>query len=86
MCTFVVRSLGCWRIILEDPQISDKHGPLGVHGCYNLAKSQGNTVFGLLYGTECYTTSTAGDTYKKYGRWNCNFEVHEIENGNSLCL
>ena len=40
---------------------------VGIYPCYEWAKALGNTVFAVQYGGECYTTSTAGETYKKYG-------------------
>ena len=90
ICTFVVKSLGCWMSGFGNEVIPDNHGALGIHGCYKQAKSLGNTVFGVYKGEDCYTTSTAGNTYKKYGPAifpkKCSLDVYEIANGNSLYL
>ena len=74
-------SLGCWHDVKGDRAIPDYHGDIGIHGCYEKTKSLGNKVFSVWYGQKCFTSSTAGDTYKKYGpRKDCVIEVFEIEN------
>ena len=94
VCTFVVRPLGCWVNVLGDSAIPENHGDLGVQGCYEKAESLGYTVFSVL-GEHCYTSSTARDTYRKYGPsirighdkdcgGGVHAQVYEIENGNLL--
>ena len=68
-----------------DRAIREYHGDLGIERCYEKARSLGNRVFAVQDYTRCYTTSTAGDTYRKYGSTtNCDkyLEVYEIQNGN----
>lgn len=82
---FVVKSLGCWNEVPAAKAISDSHGVLGIHGCYEQAKSLGNRVFALHKSTEssesaihgeCFTTPQAGDMYKKYGPSNGCVNAH----------
>ena len=85
ICTFLVRTLGCWKQVLGDRSIPAYPGVFGIHKCYEKAKSLGNRVFSVLAGRKCYTSSNAGDVYKKYGPdTNCAIEVYEIENGNQI--
>lgn len=60
-------SLGCWKD--EPVRAIDgfEEGIFGLWGCYERAISKGYNVFGLQYGGECFTTSTAEKTYDIYG-------------------
>lgn len=83
--TFLVRLLGCWRYMYGDEAIPDYHGALGILGCYEKAAALRNTVFSVYNGKYCYTTSTAGNTYRKYGpSTTCTVVIYEIVNGNSV--
>ena len=51
----------------DNKAIPGDQGALGIHGCYEKAKSLGNRVFAVQQSGTCYTTSTARNTYKQYG-------------------
>ena len=64
-------SLGCWKDTAERA-IDGGHEPLPgsnpVQACFERARSLGNSVFAVQAGNQCFAaSSTAGDTYKKYG-------------------
>ena len=59
-------SLGCWKDT-STRAINNYEGKLGIADCYERAKTLGNEIFAIQYGSECWTTATAKDTYKKYG-------------------
>ena len=59
-------SLGCW----EDSKIraiNGFEGALGIQGCYERAVAKGYNVFAVQSGGDCFTTSTAENTYNIYG-------------------
>ena len=60
------KSLGCWWDG-EKSAIDDYAGYTILERCYELAKRLGYDVFALQRGGDCYTSATAGDTYKDYG-------------------
>ena len=85
MFTFVVKLLGCWKDAYGERAIAGDHGKIGIYGCYIKAKSLGNRVFSIYEGEgKCFTSSTAGDTYRKYGPCNGPNNAYEIDKGNSL--
>ena len=59
--------IGCWKDT-EDRAIKGlQPDVVGIYPCYERANALGYTVFAVQYGGECYTTSTAAETYNKYG-------------------
>ena len=48
--------------------IDGYQGVLGKKDCFQRAKYLGYDVFGIQNSGECWTTSTAGETYHKYGK------------------
>ena len=91
MCSLEVKSLGCWYDAKGDRAIQGDHGDLGVRGCYEKTKGLNHSMFGVSNGLHCYTSSTAGSTYKKYGQqvqgglcYRRNVEVYEIKNSGKL--
>ena len=69
--TFVIidnqfESFGCWWDG-EKSAINGYGGFTGLEGCYELAVSRGYDFFAIQHGGECYTSATAGKTYKIYG-------------------
>ena len=85
---FLVRSLGCWEYVDGDPVIPDNYGLIGMRACYEEAKSLDYRVFGLVntVPSTCYISSSANDTYKKFGPSHqcpssASIEVFEIEKG-----
>ena len=82
-----VNNLGCWYDARGDRAIKGDYGDLGVRGCYELSRDFNYSIFGVSDGLHCYTSSTAGSTYKKYGQqvkgglcYRRNVEVYEIRN------
>ena len=64
--TTAYSDLGCWND-RGDRALSRYHGYNNtVETCYQLAKTNGSTVFGLQNGGECWVNQQ-GDDYKKYG-------------------
>ena len=62
--------IGCFkdeddRAIIGSPKTVT--GDDRVQDCFEWAKSLGNTVFAVQSGSQCFTSSTAADTYDKYG-------------------
>ena len=74
-------SLGCWKD-QEIRAIDGSEGSLGIEGCYQRAKELGNEFFAVQFHGQCFTSATAGDTYKKYGISN---DCPEDGNGGSWC-
>ena len=59
-------SLGCWKDN-SIRSIDGYEGVKGIQGCFERAKALGYDVFAVQYRGQCFTTATAGETYKKYG-------------------
>ena len=78
-------SLGCWKDdlpraidgdlegIINPSNLFDEHYKRRsnvVHKCFKAALSQGYGVFAVQDGGQCFSTSSAEVTYKKYGSSN----------------
>ena len=63
--------IGCYEDQKDIRAISGSHktvtGVDRVQACFEWAKSFGNTVFAVQSGDQCFTSSTAADTYNIYG-------------------
>ena len=65
-------SVGCYKDQLSPRAIDGnitfyKNPSKVVHKCYMRATLEGNSHFGVAYGSECYTSRHAGTTYHRYG-------------------
>ena len=62
-----VNFLGCWKDVKGARVIPEDYGELSMRGCYEKTVDLGYNVFEVDTGSTCHTSSTAEDTYKKYG-------------------
>ena len=64
-------SLGCWIDVWYDRAISGgirfKSSGDALTECQDFATNRGWTVFAVGYKVECFTSATAGITYKRHG-------------------
>ena len=74
--------MGCWKDSSQRA-IDEYHAEVtGIQGCYEKAKSLGYEIFAVQNGGQCFTSATAGDTYKKYG---ASTDCKDDGTGGSFC-
>ena len=92
--SLTVQFLGCWFDARGDRAIDEYHGNLDVKGCYERSKELNYSVFAIeKKDSDCYSSSEAEETYKKYGAHDLHGrprcingvnEVYKIEKEGSL--